>query len=397
MGSNWTFSTRFQHNLLKFAPSVILTFMLAYFFCFILGSVLGLFASEFTDRWGCSQRYRSPKPKKIFITLMSGIAAACLYWWEVEMKMLAPYPVESSSYYALCASEIWFFHVILFTFLLAATLTDFYEMIIPDTITVVGTMFALFCALFIWVALPVTQLSWTSDSLFPVFVEAWGVHLWSPLPADIGTPSLLIMTLLWWFWCFAMLDRVWYTKLPFRKANAIFWRYLYRSPRTKYYVAVALIAPVCFTFVIGSGSAIYLLSALVGMAAGMILVWSVRLVAQWVLGVEAMGFGDVTLMGMIGAFLGWQAVLLIFFIAPFFGLVYGIVHAALGKGRAVPYGPFLCLATVVVVVAWSPIWAATAEYFAFGIGTIGLVLLVLLVLFAGLLHIVHKIMSGLRR
>jgi hypothetical protein len=57
----------------------------------------------------------------------------------------------------------------------------------------------------------------------------------------------------------------------------------------------------------------------------------------------------------------------------------------------------LCLATVVVVVFWSPIWSATAEYFVFGIGTIGIALLVLLVLFGGLLHVVHKIFSGRHR
>jgi prepilin signal peptidase PulO-like enzyme (type II secretory pathway) len=185
---------------------------------------------------------------------------------------------------------------------------------------------------------------------------------------------------------------VWYTKLPFRKANAIFWRYLYRSPRTKYYIVAAVVAPICFAL-IPEDSKIALQSALVGMAMGMVLIWSVRLVAQYILGVEAMGFGDVTLMGMIGAFLGWQAALLVFFMAPFFGLVYGIINVALGRGKAVPYGPFLCLATVSVVIFWSPIWSVTAEYFAFGIGVIGTILFGFLFVFAGLLHVVHKIMS----
>ena len=379
--------------------------MLTYLFCFILGSALGLLASEFADRWGCTQKYRSPMPKKIFITIMSGIAAAWLYWWEIEMGMLMPFGMPKATIFNINELDIfvqrYLIHLFLFSLLLAATLTDFYEMIIPDSITVVGSVFALFIAiLFPLTALPVTEVYWTDGFLSVVPQTVVEMHLWSPNPVDIGTPSLLIMTLLWWFWCFAMLDRIWYTKLSFRKAFAIFCRYLYRSPRTKYILYAALFPPLFYfflIFVIPPQIDIALLSALTGMAAGMILVWSVRLVAQWVLGMEAMGFGDVTLMGMIGAFLGWQAVLLVFFIAPFFGLVYGIVHAALGKGRAVPYGPFLCLATVVVVIAWRPIWSATAEYFAFGIGTIGLVLLVLLVLFGGLLHVVHKAFAGLRQ
>jgi len=317
------------------------------------------------------------------------------------MQKIKVLSVSDAFYIYAVFVQRYILHIILFTFLLAATLTDFYEMIIPDTITVVGTAFALFIAiLFPLTALPVTEVYWTDGFLSVVPQTVVAMHLWSPNPVDIGTPSLLIMTLLWWFWCFAMLDRIWYTKLSFRKAFAIFCRYLYRSPRTKYILYAALFPPLFYfflIFVIPPQIDIALLSALTGMAAGMILVWSVRLVAQWVLGMEAMGFGDVTLMGMIGAFLGWQAVLLVFFIAPFFGLVYGIVHAALGKGRAVPYGPFLCLATVVVVIAWRPIWSATAEYFAFGIGTIGLVLLVLLVLFGGLLHVVHKAFAGLRQ
>jgi hypothetical protein len=51
------------------------------------------------------------------------------------------------------------------------------------------------------------------------------------------------------------------------------------------------------------------------------------------------------------------------------------------------------LATVLIVVFWRYVWEATAEYFAFGIGTIGLVMLGMLVLFGGLLHVVHKIVG----
>ena len=374
--------------------------MLTYVFCFFIGAVLGFLASEFADRWGCSQRYRSSWQKKWGIVLASGIAAALLYHWEVEMQMLARFsccPINLREIPALYVIfvQIYIMHLILFVFLLAATLTDFYEMIIPDSITVVGTVLALFTAmLFPQAALPVTEMYWIDDSLLTVPDTIIGMHLWSPISA--GTSSLLTMTLLWWFWCFAMLDRVWYTKLPFRKASAIFCRYLYRSSRTKCLFYAALIAPLFFAVAAHSDSEQAVFSALVGMATGMVLIWSVRLVSRWILGIEAMGFGDVTLMGMIGAFLGWQAVLVVFFAAPFFGLVYGIVNVALGKGRAVPYGPFLCLATVFVVIFWRYVWEATAEYFAFGIGFIGLFLLVMLVLFGGLLHIVHQIFSRRR-
>ncbi|MCL2005044.1 MAG: A24 family peptidase [Planctomycetaceae bacterium] len=376
--------------------------MLAYIFCFFLGSALGLLASEFADRWGCSRRYRSPMPKKVFIALISGIAAAWLFWWEVQNLMLYQHGLLATHGMNNFAYQSFILHLVLFTFLLAATLTDFYEMIIPDSITVVGTLTALLLAVFlIGAGLPVSdthsKAALTIFGLPGAMIEGHCPHplnLWSPNPHNNfgGMGSLVAMTLLWWFWCFAMLDRVWYFKLPFRKAAAIFCRYLYRSPRTKYYIAAALLAPVGFAFV-PEGAHIALLSALTGMAVGMVLIWGIRLVAQYVLGVEAMGFGDVTLMGMIGAFLGWQAVLLVFFLAPFFGLAYGIVNVFLGKGRAVPYGPFLCLSAVVVVIGWSPIWTATSEYFAFGIGFIGLALLALLALFGGLLSLVHKLFA----
>lgn len=58
---------------------------------------------------------------------------------------------------------------------------------------------------------------------------------------------------------------------------------------------------------------------------------------------ESMGGGDVKLLGMIGAFLGWHRALLTFFLAPFFGAVIGIYILIKKKDHTIPYGPFLSL------------------------------------------------------
>jgi leader peptidase (prepilin peptidase) / N-methyltransferase len=62
---------------------------------------------------------------------------------------------------------------------------------------------------------------------------------------------------------------------------------------------------------------------------------------------ESMGGGDVKLLAMIGAFLGWKCALITFFIAPFFGAVVGIISMIVKKDHTIPYGPFLSLAAVI--------------------------------------------------
>jgi leader peptidase (prepilin peptidase)/N-methyltransferase len=62
---------------------------------------------------------------------------------------------------------------------------------------------------------------------------------------------------------------------------------------------------------------------------------------------ESMGGGDVKLLAMIGAFLGWQKALLTFFLAPFFGAIIGIVNLMVKKDHTIPYGPFLALAAII--------------------------------------------------
>jgi leader peptidase (prepilin peptidase)/N-methyltransferase len=62
---------------------------------------------------------------------------------------------------------------------------------------------------------------------------------------------------------------------------------------------------------------------------------------------ESLGGGDVKFLAMIGAFLGWKAAVVTFFLAPFFGAIMGIVNLLVKKDHTIPYGPFLALAALV--------------------------------------------------
>lgn len=65
---------------------------------------------------------------------------------------------------------------------------------------------------------------------------------------------------------------------------------------------------------------------------------------------EAMGGGDVKLLAMIGAFLGWKLTILTFFIAPVFGVVPGLVAMIKDRRQTIPYGPYLSLGAIVSIL-----------------------------------------------
>jgi leader peptidase (prepilin peptidase)/N-methyltransferase len=71
---------------------------------------------------------------------------------------------------------------------------------------------------------------------------------------------------------------------------------------------------------------------------------------QWLFKREGMGGGDIKLLAMIGAFLGWKAVLLTILLSSFIGSVTGILMMVV-KGKdfkyAIPFGPFLSLGAVI--------------------------------------------------
>ncbi len=105
-----------------------------------------------------------------------------------------------------------------------------------------------------------------------------------------------------------------------------------------------------------------------GMVTGAAVTWVARLVSSRVLGQEAMGLGDVTLMAMIGSFLGWQAVLLVFLLAPLAGLTVGVTITLVSGKTYLPYGPWLSLAALFVLFRWGWLWERTRLVFSDWLG-----------------------------
>lgn len=76
---------------------------------------------------------------------------------------------------------------------------------------------------------------------------------------------------------------------------------------------------------------------------------------------EAMGFGDVHLLGMIGAFFGWSGVFFSLFGASIYAIVWAVV-GRIGFGRQLPFGPFLALGCLTWAFGGWRIWAWYLEF-----------------------------------
>ena len=107
----------------------------------------------------------------------------------------------------------------------------------------------------------------------------------------------------------------------------------------------------------------------VGFLVGGGIVWAVRIIGGLILKREAMGFGDVILMAMIGSFIGWQPVVMTFFVAPVIALVVfvGVLIINLFSRQeftwAMPYGPYLSIATLFVLFGWRHLWLIVDRIF----------------------------------
>ena len=305
------------------------------------------------------------------IELLLGFAFAGLGCWLSADRVLPPETVSSPwPTVVLPRLVTWCSLLALMT---VATFIDLDEQTIPDGVTIVGTLLALLLA----ATFPLSRL--------PVIARGGMVQ-----PLLVTTPlagpawlfsfrGLLYALAIYGLWCMALMPKTCTLRHGLRKGINYMFASIIRPPRrtrpsdaprdrwprpaATRLAMIAIIGwlGIALVWRLGGDRWDGLFTALVGLAGGGTIVWTVRLVSRWSLGREAMGFGDVTLLAMIGAFVGWQAALLVFFLAPLAGVVVGLTQLLRARQTEMAFGPYLCLAAAGVLLAWPQLWHGYAE------------------------------------
>jgi leader peptidase (prepilin peptidase) / N-methyltransferase len=95
------------------------------------------------------------------------------------------------------------------------------------------------------------------------------------------------------------------------------------------------------------------LDAAIGLIAGGASLYLLAVVGDFLFKKESLGGGDIKLAAMLGAFLGWKNIILIFFGAALLGLIYALIYMIfsrrLRESRMIPFGPFLSMAAIIAL------------------------------------------------
>jgi prepilin signal peptidase PulO-like enzyme (type II secretory pathway) len=324
--------------------------------------------------------------RPLLVELLMGAGWAGLWWWEVQRHGLLAgqfealgRPLLPGMFPTWITIATFVSHALLIALMAAASLIDIDEKTIPDEITVPGTLLGLVLATLLPMSLPPflnvrlapppvgvavplpAALALQQGALYvePTTFSAPGD--WPAAFAPLRSWQGLVVGLACYaLWCFALAPRILRRRhgllYGLRLVMARVVRELARPPLL--WIALAGFAAITAAWYRGGAAWVGLLSALVGMIGAAAMVWAVRIAATSALRKEAMGFGDVTLMMMIGTFLGWQAGVVIFFAAPFAGLIVALIELVLHRNDEIFFGPFLCLATLAVTVGWATLWNA---------------------------------------
>ena len=96
----------------------------------------------------------------------------------------------------------------------------------------------------------------------------------------------------------------------------------------------------------------HLPDAVIGAAAGYLVLWSVYWLFKLVTGREGMGYGDFKLLGALGAWFGWQALPMLLLVSSVVGAVIGIAILMVqkkGRHTAIAFGPYLAIAGIITL------------------------------------------------
>lgn len=335
--------------------------------------------------------------RPLLLELLAGLGFAALYWWEIGRQGLLPSDAPTFAQPGIQAILHAQFtaHLVLISLMLVASVIDADEKTIPDAITVPGALLGLLLATaWPWSLLPdlVAPLDARQRPRYwsQVSVETWEIlqptspaspppewifplfpsRPWAPqgIKTFPQASSLAAGLGCWWLWCVGLMPRAWYSRYGRRRAFQFFVAKLLRESATYRILLMGLIgsAAAAAVWLHGGPGWTGLFGGLLGMAAGGGLVWLVRIIGTTVLRREAMGFGDVTLMAMIGSFLGWQNGPVILFFAVLIALGAGSLQWLLHREHQIFFGPFLAMAAVITIVGWAAIWDRTWLYFEIG-------------------------------
>ena len=340
------------------------------------------------------------------IELGTAAIFALFYYQHTEfMLLLKPAPEDMPT------NLLWLQlipHLILVVLLITATFIDLDERLIPDTITITGTLLALGIA----TVFPDSRFIDFGNDLHDI------VFLEPSTPAISQTNLNSLPALIWangclFFWGFAIVPKITTTRYGLAKGMRFMLASIVRPARTSrqpgaprirkpfpgtLVIAVSMVAGVVGIFLCWRRGDVHwasLNNAIWGMTGGLLVVWGVRIVAKKALQREAMGFGDVTLLAMIGTFLGWQAVLLTFVLAPFAGLLITIVQFISTRKSDLAFGPYLSLSAIIVILGWPSIWESYARNIIFIHGSaLPIVLLIGLAAMGALLYVWQQIKNS---
>lgn len=300
-------------------------------------------------------------PRYFFVELLTACLFVAFYWVEIPPGRLGmtfadsgldhpfgPRPMAGSFFSPEFLLHVRYaLHMVLVLALIAATFIDFDHRIIPDAVTLPPMGVAL-VGHTLFGALYVVPIWYQDDQSFRI------QELFRLAYLSSGVPSKAPW---WWeFWNIRGMPQ-WIPAHPHWHGLAV---------------------------------------AVAGLFVGGCIVLIVRNVGTWVLKREAMGFGDVVLLAMIGSITGWQVTIIVFFLAPLLAIVFALFTWIVFKDRESPYGPYLSAATIVVLLFWNPIYGtADARLFIVGplLPVLGVLMLTALAGLLGATRLVHRVLG----